>query len=183
MYRMLFAADLVIADLSTANPNALFELGVRHALKPKSTIIIAESQFRNPFDVNHIVIIPYMHLGIDIGYSETIRMQDKLRTLALAVKSAAATDSPVYIMLPGLQQPTLGETPSPDASQIKASAIDDKGTYVPRSMSARNMPWHRPPTDPRPTLPGAMFANPILPYPVSGLAAGFAWRAQGRGEI
>ena len=130
MYRMLFAADLVIADLSTANPNALFELGVRHALKPRSTIIIAESQFRNPFDVNHIVITRYVHLGVDIGYSETMRMRKELRKLAFAVKSAAATDSPVYIMLPGLQQPTLGETPTPDASQIRDSAIDDKGTYA-----------------------------------------------------
>jgi hypothetical protein len=92
MYRMLFAADLVIADLSTANPNALFELGVRHALKPRSTIIIAESQFRNPFDVNHIVITRYVHLGVDIGYSETMRMRKELRKLALAVKNDFAQD-------------------------------------------------------------------------------------------
>ena len=31
MYEMLFAADLVVADLSTANLNAIFELGVRRA--------------------------------------------------------------------------------------------------------------------------------------------------------
>ncbi len=38
MYEMLFAADLVVADLSTANLNAIFELGVRHALKPRATV-------------------------------------------------------------------------------------------------------------------------------------------------
>jgi hypothetical protein len=130
MYKMLFTADLVIADLSTSNPNALFELGVRHALKPKSTIVIAESQFRSPFDVNHIVIRRYVHLGVDIGFTEALKVQHELRDLALAVKQTAATDSPVYIMLPGLKEPSLGATASPDASQITASAIDDKGTYA-----------------------------------------------------
>jgi hypothetical protein len=38
MYEMLFAADLVVADLSTSNLNAIFELGVRHSLKPRATI-------------------------------------------------------------------------------------------------------------------------------------------------
>jgi hypothetical protein len=33
MYRMLLIADLVIADISTTNANALYELGIRHALK------------------------------------------------------------------------------------------------------------------------------------------------------
>lgn len=42
MYKWLYEAELVIADLSTTNPNAIFELGVRHALKPRATIIIAE---------------------------------------------------------------------------------------------------------------------------------------------
>ncbi|HKN28255.1 MAG TPA: hypothetical protein VJY34_10360 [Roseiarcus sp.] len=52
MYEMLFAADLVVADLSTANLNAIFELGVRHALKPRATIIMAESKFTIPFDAS-----------------------------------------------------------------------------------------------------------------------------------
>lgn len=34
MYERLHDADLVIADLSTSNANALYELGVRHALRP-----------------------------------------------------------------------------------------------------------------------------------------------------
>src|SRR5437588_8787639 len=41
MYQRLLQADLVVADLSTTNPNALYELGVRHALRPFTTIVIA----------------------------------------------------------------------------------------------------------------------------------------------
>ena len=44
MYDNLLAADLVIADLSTSNANAIYELGVRHALRPRRTIVMAEKR-------------------------------------------------------------------------------------------------------------------------------------------
>jgi hypothetical protein len=110
MYEMLFAADLVVADLSTANLNAIFELGVRHALKPRATIIIAESKFTIPFDANHIVVRHYEHLGPDIGFDETIRMRGELTTLINALTGGDAVDSPVYTLLPDLQRPTRPAT-------------------------------------------------------------------------
>ena len=106
MYEMLFAADLVVADLSTANLNAIFELGVRHALKPHTTVIIAESKFTIPFDASHIVVRHYEHLGPDIGFDEVMRMRTELTTLASALKGGAAVDSPVYTVLADLQMPT-----------------------------------------------------------------------------
>lgn len=51
MYEQLLDADLVIADLSTSNANAIYELGVRHALRPHTTIVMAESNFAFPFDL------------------------------------------------------------------------------------------------------------------------------------
>src|SRR5262245_52578987 len=38
MYENLLSADVVVADLSTSNLNAIYELGVRHALRPSTTI-------------------------------------------------------------------------------------------------------------------------------------------------
>ena len=58
MYENLLMADVAIADLSTSNENAIYELGVRHALKPRTTIIIAEKEFKFPFDLGHVVIRP-----------------------------------------------------------------------------------------------------------------------------
>ena len=55
MYEWLFRADLVIADLSTYNVNAAYELGLRYGVRPGTTMIIAENGFKNPFDVGHIV--------------------------------------------------------------------------------------------------------------------------------
>jgi hypothetical protein len=70
MYQQLLNADYVIADLSTANPNAFYELGIRYALRPRATIVISENKLPYPFDVNHIAITSYTHLGDDIGYAE-----------------------------------------------------------------------------------------------------------------
>ncbi len=106
MYEMLFAADLVVADLSTANQTAIFELGVRVALRPRTTIIIAESKYKIPFDANHIVVRHYDHSGPNIGFDEALRMQGELTTLINALKGGDAVDSPVYTVLPDLQRPT-----------------------------------------------------------------------------
>lgn len=115
MYDMLFDAELVIADLSTANLNAAFELGVRHALKPRSTIIIAEKQFVSPFDVNHVVIGRYEHLGTDIGYGEAMRMQEQLKKLILEIKDNKEPDSPVYTFM-RLTPPERIKEGGPDGS-------------------------------------------------------------------
>ena len=65
----------MIADLSTANANALYELGVRHALRPHATIVIAEDKGTFPFNLNHVSIAKSEHLGKDIGFGEVMRMR------------------------------------------------------------------------------------------------------------
>jgi hypothetical protein len=105
MYRQLLSADLVIADLSTYNVNAAFELGVRYALRPRATIIVAEEGLKNPFDVGHIVIRRYKHLGEDIGVKEAKRFADDLRQAITEILATGAIDSPVYTFLPDLIPP------------------------------------------------------------------------------
>jgi hypothetical protein len=107
MYENLLAADVAIADLSTSNENAIYELGVRHALKPWTTIVIAEKQFKFPFDLTHLVIRPYEHLGTGIDYDEAERLQKELTTAILKITTAEAVDSPVYTFLPDLVPPSV----------------------------------------------------------------------------
>ena len=112
MYALIFWADLVIADISTLNPNAIYELGVRHALKPSSTIIIrAESTSKIPFDIDHTRIFTYKHLGEDIGVTESIRMKSLLKEKIMNIirSSTPAKDSPVYEYLHTMQQPSMDE--------------------------------------------------------------------------
>ena len=113
MYEQLLTADVVVADLSTANANAFYELGVRHALRPYTTIAIAETGLEYPFDVNHTVIRRYKHLGEDIGAGEARRFHDELRDAIRAILAQPRDDSPVYTFL-SLQPPILRQlAPSP----------------------------------------------------------------------
>jgi len=134
MYEMLFSADLVVADLSTSNLNAIFELGVRHALKPRATIVIAESKFVLPFDAHHILVRHYEHLGPDIGFDEAIRMQKELTDLASSVKDGGEIDSPVYTVLPDLERPRRGKKTTASTAREVATADDD--TYAVKLQTA-----------------------------------------------
>lgn len=107
MYEMLLRADLVIADISTGNVNAVYELGVRHALRPNSTIVMKEDKGRLYFDLNHVSTFQYQHLGEDIGAREAARAARELRSLVNEVLVAQRPDSPVYTYLPRLQCPRL----------------------------------------------------------------------------
>jgi hypothetical protein len=73
MYRELLAADLVIAYISTANPNAIYELGIRHALRPPPTIVMSEDKLKYPFNLNHILITGYTYLDGGIDFEEVMR--------------------------------------------------------------------------------------------------------------
>jgi len=121
MYERLLNADVVIADLSTYNVNAAFELGVRYALKPYTTIVLAEEGFKNPFDLSHIVIRRYKHLGEEIGFREAQRMITELKEAVQTIAGKPQTDSPVYTYLPQLQPPVATAVVTP-AAPAAASA-------------------------------------------------------------
>jgi len=133
MYQQLLNADVVVADVSTYNPNAFYELGVRHALKPYTTITIAEDKLVFPFDVGQIAIRTYHHLGEGIDYGEVERMKGELQTAIKTVGAQAACDSPVYTFLKDLQPPAVGQAeaqraalaaqpaaPAPDQPTVRA---------------------------------------------------------------
>lgn len=142
MYEWIYKADVVIADISTLNANALYELGVRHALRPCSTIVISEKELKYPFDVNHTVINPYEHLGTDIGVSEAKRFKSELKKKLASILSKSNVDSPVYTFLPSLQPPKLSAQSKkkpqhstkayPSISELIKDAEDSKnrGNYV-----------------------------------------------------
>lgn len=109
MYEMLLRADLVIADISTGNVNAVYELGVRHALRPNSTIIMNEDQGKLYFDLNHISTFRYQHFGEDILAREAKRAVKDLGELIGNVIAAQDVDSPVYTFLPKLISPRMSD--------------------------------------------------------------------------
>ncbi|HEV7473133.1 MAG TPA: TRAFs-binding domain-containing protein [Pyrinomonadaceae bacterium] len=109
MYELLLGADVVVADLSTSNANAIYELGVRHALRPHTTIVIAEENFKFPFDIHSLLIRTYKHLGAGIDAEEADDFRAKLKQAVQELAEKKDLDSPVYTFLPTLHEPTLGE--------------------------------------------------------------------------
>ena len=97
----LSEADVVIADISTMNINAIYELGARHALKPRSTIILCakEDEHRfNFFDLTYVPIIFYNHEGARLGAEAIKETQTRLNALLdFAINSESVVpDNPIY---------------------------------------------------------------------------------------
>lgn len=125
MYRWIYEADIVVADLSTLNANVFYELGVRHAQKPNTTIIIAESVLMSkiPFDLSSFVIHQYHHGGDEIVPEEQERFVAHLAGIQQGILDSWKVareqdpdakiegDSPVFTFLPGMTAPRYqGET-------------------------------------------------------------------------
>lgn len=107
MFALLYSAELVIADISTYNPNAIYELGTRHVFKPFSTIIIKEEDTKNPFDFNHIRTLSYKHLGNEISEAEAKKSVRQLKELISSITENPLIDSPLYSFIPKMEKPTI----------------------------------------------------------------------------
>jgi tetratricopeptide repeat protein len=146
MYEQLLNADVVVADLSTSNKNALYELGVRHALRPYTTVVIAEDGIKIfPFDLNHVVVRQYHHLGEDIGVKEARRFSELLTKAIVEImeKDPRDKDSPVYTLLSKLDPPALGKALDAaienSAKSVEMSGGAPGGGVAPEMQSVHSM--------------------------------------------
>lgn len=101
MFARLLLAEFVIADMTTANPNVFYELGVRHTAKPYTTIPIFATIGAPPFDVNMVRAIPY-----DLSNGKLDEEAAAALILALskriehAMTGPVAKDSPLFDLFP-----------------------------------------------------------------------------------
>lgn len=108
MYALLLNADLVIADLTTLNANAIYELGVRHAVRPFSTIIMVQKDNKIPFDLEHSRYLTYEEIGEELDIDEANEIKKSLKEFVLSSKGEIV-DSPLYTYLPNTQPPTISD--------------------------------------------------------------------------
>jgi hypothetical protein len=110
-------ADIALVDISTLNANVMWELGVRHALKPKHTIMICEKEQMDniPFDIGHFIVHPYTHSEAGIPFKEVDRFRKHLTNVINGVLSqdSKVSDSPVFTFL------------KEELSHVKEEATDD----------------------------------------------------------
>lgn len=94
MFERLLMCEYAIADLTTANANVFYELGVRHASKPYSTLSIFASDCTLPFDVQMLRAYPYSLDKRRVPNSVEKDRKNITRWLNEARKQT--TDSPLY---------------------------------------------------------------------------------------
>lgn len=97
MFNLLLWADIVIADITIHNANVFYELGIRHALRDKKTILIKASGFdKAPFDISG-----FRYIEFD-GNNPSAKVDALAKTLRETIDSNRV-DSPVFKTLKRLQ--------------------------------------------------------------------------------
>lgn len=100
MFERLILCDYAVADLTTANANVFYELGIRHGIKPHhTTLIFASNVGTLPFDVSPLRGLPYQLSGD--GLPSNLDEDRNNLTQRLNDARAGHTDSPVYQLIEG----------------------------------------------------------------------------------
>jgi hypothetical protein len=105
--RLLFC-PYAVADLTTANANVFYELGVRHAVRPGSTVTLASSATQLPFDVNHLRSLIYSLNSAGVP-ADPVVTRDALTRLLRAAREGAI-DSPLFQLVDGWRPAPLDHT-------------------------------------------------------------------------
>ncbi|MBF0423058.1 MAG: DUF4071 domain-containing protein [Magnetococcales bacterium] len=119
MFERLIFCDYAVADLTMANANVYYELGIRHAIRPFSTVLVHAEGFRLPFDVSPLHSVPY-------GLSRKGRLNNLNKNLLdlknhLTECRECATDSPVYQL--------VRDFSPPDIKRLKTDVFRDNTAY------------------------------------------------------
>jgi hypothetical protein len=120
----------VICDITILNANVFYELGIRHALRKKHTILIkgVPTADSPPFDLLTDRYLPY-----DLDNPSAARPQ-LIETIVAARQSDRDTDSPIFKMLP-----THVEA---DPSTVQVVPLDFR-EEVDRARAAQSKGWLR----------------------------------------
>ena len=137
MFGRLLLSDFVIADLTLANPNVFYELGIRHTARPFTTITIFAATHALPFDVGMVRSIPYsLEKGILTDASAEKLKADLITRLDDAIRGAASQDSPLFQLMPGFPRIDLPH----EITEIFQDQVRYSEEFRNRLMEARARP-------------------------------------------
>ena len=119
MFERLMLCDFAVADLTTANPNVFYELGVRHAVRPHSTVMLFAEGARLPFDVAHLRCMPYK---LDrSGKPKNVKATVEALRETLVMARHLVDDSPFFHYV----REHVRDWPQIDVSQLKTDTFRD----------------------------------------------------------
>ena len=105
MFERLILSEFAIADVSTVNANVFYQLGIRHAARPRATVLLCAEGRRLPFDLTTLRAVPYQ-LDESGRPKRTSRTQARLADLLMG-DGAQMVDSPIFALLPEWKAPEL----------------------------------------------------------------------------
>lgn len=117
MFERLILCEFAVADLTFANANVYYELGVRHAVRPYSTVMLFASGTRLSFDVQLDRGLPYP-LSPDGAPAEVEDTRKRLTERLVAARDASV-DSPVFQLVEGF----------PDIDRLKTDVFRERVEY------------------------------------------------------
>jgi tetratricopeptide (TPR) repeat protein len=133
MFERLLLCDYALADLTCANANVFYELGVRHAVRPATTLVIFGKGHVPPFDVSYVRGMPY-DLGPGNGFGEdrASALRDALAKRLNELRELAGgrgfTDSPLFQL--------LTDYGPPDIARLKTDTFRDRVEYAVSTKAA-----------------------------------------------
>jgi tetratricopeptide (TPR) repeat protein len=95
MFERLILCRFAVVDLTQFNPNVFYELGVRHAARPQSTVQIIAEGARLPFDIQMLRTIHYKLDDLPQARAPLTQFLEEAKK--------EAPDSPIFQLLDGLK--------------------------------------------------------------------------------
>ncbi len=106
MFERLILCEYAVADMTTANANVFYELGVRHAVRPYKTVLIFNEKMQLPFDLNMLRALPYK-LDNNGRLAARDRDFENLIMKLEQIKEGTYIDSPLFQLFDELKPQTL----------------------------------------------------------------------------
>lgn len=92
MYRYLEMSRLVLVDITGANPNVFYEMGIRHRAKASGTALVRNGAVAVPFDLSHVRVFTYDPQNTEAG-------RELVKKIVEESITAGEIDSPVQLVL------------------------------------------------------------------------------------
>ena len=131
MFERLMLCHYAVADITGANPNVFYELGIRHAMRPRSTVIVFGEGTVLPFDIALVRGIAYKTDGAGEPVEPESRSTPSPIRL-IAARGNPLDDSPIFQLVEGVPR-WKSITPRPTSS---ARADDYSKRYKDRLRAA-----------------------------------------------